>query len=162
MVPEEAWLDEVASSIGAATYGNDDATDLIFSQWGERVAQLNAEWNAATSSYEGMPSRYRQAVHDEHDKAYIHLVHARIWMNEGPDRPVALPAEGMRWRGRLSEISGWSIGALYAPGIGYGDYLAALIVRPRISLCARWCGPPRPIGQALPRPQHTIVDHEEQ
>jgi hypothetical protein len=57
---------------------------------------------------EGLPDRYRRLVAQQDQTVYIHLTEARV-VAAGVS---PLPAVGMHWRGRLSEIAGWSFGHL--------------------------------------------------
>jgi hypothetical protein len=54
------------------------------------------------------PTRYRHLVARQDQTTYIHLTQARIVAAGVSPLPVA----GMHWRGRLSEVSGWSFGHL--------------------------------------------------
>jgi hypothetical protein len=116
LITEEAWLSEVAATIGSASYGTEDHLDALFDGWRQAAAGKNSEWNTAAKASEGMPTRYRQAIHDEHDDPYIHLGTARIWTSDREGGANAFPNHGMYWRGRVSSVSGWSVGVLHAPG----------------------------------------------
>jgi hypothetical protein len=72
------------------------------------VANDYAERRAAREVIEGLPERYRRLVAQQDQTVYIHLTQARV-VAAGVS---PLPAAGMHWRGRLSEIAGWSFGHL--------------------------------------------------
>ena len=72
------------------------------------MANDHAERRAAREVIEGLPDRYRHLVARQDQTTYIHLAQARV-VAAGVS---PLPAAGMHWRGRLSEISGWSFGHL--------------------------------------------------
>lgn len=59
---------------------------------------------------ERLPDSYQHLFAQQDRITYIHLSEARVvGLCVSP-----LPAAGMHWRGRLSEISGWSFGHLGA------------------------------------------------
>lgn len=60
----------------------------------------------ARTAAEALPQRYRNAVLDQDHVAFIHLTEARIYI---PGQP-GMPGNGLHWRGRLSEVGGWSFG----------------------------------------------------
>jgi hypothetical protein len=72
------------------------------------MATDHAERRTAREATEGLPEWYRRLVAQQDQTVYIHLTQARV----GAAGVSPLPAAGMHWRGRLSEISGWSFGHL--------------------------------------------------
>jgi hypothetical protein len=69
------------------------------------------EHRAAQSVIGGLSERYRRVLAGEDRTTYIHLGEARVFTaGVSP-----LPPGGMHWRGRLSEVSGWSFGHLDEP-----------------------------------------------
>ena len=58
--------------------------------------------------YEKLPERVQQTLGANDHTEYIHLADARVFH---PGQP-GMPGNGMLWRGRLKDISGWSLGLL--------------------------------------------------
>jgi hypothetical protein len=116
IIPDWQWFDEVEHSARAAfvVHAGDSIDDehggwaRLFQGAAESVAKDHAERRAARQVIEGLPDRYRHLVARQAQTIYIHLGQARV-VAAGVS---PLPAAGMHWRGRLSEISGWSFGHL--------------------------------------------------
>jgi len=68
--------------------------------------QARAEYRAAREAAERLSDRYQRFLAQDDRTNYIHLREARV-IAAGVS---SLPAAGMHWRGRLSEVSGWSFG----------------------------------------------------
>ncbi|MCA1672667.1 MAG: hypothetical protein LC799_10850, partial [Actinobacteria bacterium] len=74
------------------------------------LAKDHAERRAAREVTGRLPDRYQRLLAQQDQTAYLHLSEARVVApGVGP-----LAVAGMHWRGRLSEISGWSFGHLGA------------------------------------------------
>jgi hypothetical protein len=80
----------------------------LFKGAAESLANDHAERRAAREVTKGLSDRYQRLVAQHDQTTYIHLAVARV-VAPGVS---PLPAAGMHWRGRLSEISGWSFGHL--------------------------------------------------
>ncbi|MFJ6196890.1 hypothetical protein [Micromonospora sp. NPDC092111] len=96
----------------------------LFRSVAEVMEENRDHAKAAEEASADWPKDYQSAVRDVHDPAYIHLLNARVF---APGQP-AMPGNGMHWRGRLSEITGW---ALRNPRIGSGRH--RLIPSPSLS-----------------------------
>jgi hypothetical protein len=116
IIPSWQWFHEIEHSARAAfvVHAGGSIDDehggwaRLFKGAAESVAKDHAELRAALQATEGLPDRYRHLVAQQDQTVYIHLTEARI-VAAGVS---PLPAAGMHWRGRLSEISGWSFGHL--------------------------------------------------
>jgi hypothetical protein len=114
IIPNWAWFTGIADQYRVATIRDgrdpDDEGELglgqIFKEQGESFAAAGAEDRQAKEATESLPVPYRQAIASVAPTSYIHLRNARIYT---PGQPP-LPANGMLWRGRLSEVSGWTLG----------------------------------------------------
>jgi hypothetical protein len=116
IIPAWQWFQEVEHSaraafvvhVGGSIDDEHGGWARLFQGAGESVANDHAERRAAREATEGLPDRYRRLVAQQDQTVYIHLTQARV-VAAGVS---PLPAAGMHWRGRLSEISGWSFGHL--------------------------------------------------
>jgi hypothetical protein len=77
----------------------------------ESLVRDREEHRAAQNVIEGLSERYRRLFAQEDRITYIHLSVARV-LAPGVS---PLPPGGMHWRGRLSEVSGWSFGHVGEP-----------------------------------------------
>ena len=118
IIPDWQWFDEVEHAaraafvvhVGGSIDDEHGGWARLFEGAAESVAKDHAERRAAREVTEGLPDRYQRLVAQQDRTIYIHLTQARV-MAPGAS---PLPAAGMHWRGRLSEISGWSFGHLGA------------------------------------------------
>jgi hypothetical protein len=116
IIPDWQWFEEVEHAARAAfVVHTEGSIDDEHGGWArllkgatESVAKDQAERRAAREVTEGLPNHYRHLVARQDQTIYIHLAQARV-VAAGVS---PLPAAGMHWRGRLSEISGWSFGHL--------------------------------------------------
>ena len=116
VIPAWQWFQEVEHSaraafvvhVGGSIDDEHGGWARLFRGAAESVARDHAERRAALQATEGLPDRYRRLVVQQDQTVYIHLTEARI-VATGVS-PVL--ASGMHWRGRLSEIAGWSFGHL--------------------------------------------------
>ena len=116
IIPDWQWFEEVEHAAraafvvhaGGAIDDEHGGWARLFKGAAESVAKDHAEHRAARQVIEGLPDRYRHLVARQDQTIYIHLAQARV-VAAGVS---PLPAAGMHWRGRLSEISGWSFGHL--------------------------------------------------
>jgi hypothetical protein len=116
VIPDWQWFDEVEHTARAAfvvhTGGSIDDEHggwaRLFEGVAESLVQARDEHRAAREATEHLPDRYRRLIAREDRNTYIHLREARVIApGVGP-----LPVGGMHWRGRMSEVSGWSFGHL--------------------------------------------------
>ena len=110
VIPHWKWFGEVEHASRAAfTVHTGGCVDdehggwaTLFKGVSESLMQDHAEYAAATDALQSLPERYQTN--------FIHLRGARVFSPGG----TGLPGNGMPWRGRLSEVSGWSFGLLEA------------------------------------------------
>jgi hypothetical protein len=116
IIPDWQWFDEVEHAAQAAfTVHTSGSIDDEHGGWArllrgvsESLMRDRGEHRAAQNVMEGLSERYRRLLAREDRTTYIHLSDAWV-LASGVS---ALPPGGMHWRGRLSEISGWSFGHL--------------------------------------------------
>jgi hypothetical protein len=123
IIPDWQWFDEVEHAAGAGftvhTGGSIDDEHggwaRLFRGVGESLVRDREEHRAVQNAVAGLPERYRHLLAQEDRTSYIHLSSARVLApGYGP------PRGGMHWRGRLSEVSGWSFGHLDEAAAGGG------------------------------------------
>ena len=118
IIPDWQWFDEVEHTARAAfvvhTGGSVDDEHggwaSLFVGVAESLAQARDEHLAAREATKHLSDRYQRLLAHEDRTTYIHLREARV-IAAGTS---PLPVGGMHWRGRLSEVSGWSFGHLGA------------------------------------------------
>ncbi|WP_214367076.1 hypothetical protein [Pseudonocardia sp. H11422] len=116
VIPRWQWFDEVEHASRAAftvhTGGSIDDEHggwaTLFRDVSETLMQDHDEYAAVKDAVQSLPERYRRRLAHIDPTNFIHLREARVFSPGG----AALPGNGMHWRGRLSEISGWSFGLL--------------------------------------------------
>ena len=114
IIPDWQWFDEVEHAARAAfTVHSCGSIDNESGGWArlfrgvsESLARERDEHRAARNAVGGLAVRYRRLLACEDRTSYIHLSDARVLVPSGSTRSTA----GMHWRGRLSEVSGWSFG----------------------------------------------------
>jgi hypothetical protein len=125
IIPDWQWFDEVEHAARAAftvhTGGSIDDEHggwaRLFRGLSESLVRDREEHRAAQNVIGGLSERYRRMLDQEDRTSYIHLSDARVL---GPG-VSPLPPGGVHWRGRLSEISGWSFGHVGDPSPASGD-----------------------------------------
>jgi hypothetical protein len=118
VIPQWQWFDDVEHASRAAftvhTGGTVDDEHggwaTLFEGVGESLMQDRDEYAAAKDAVDSLPQRYQQRLAHIDPTQFIHLREARVFSPRG----AGLPGNGMYWRGRLSEVSGWSFGLLEA------------------------------------------------
>jgi hypothetical protein len=118
VIPDWQWFDEVEHAARAAfvvhTGGSIDDEHGgwagLFEGIAESLAKARDEHRKARQAAAHLAERYRHLLARDSPTTYIHLREARV-IAAGAS---PLPAAGMYWRGRISEISGWSFGHLGA------------------------------------------------
>lgn len=118
VIPDWQWFDEVEHAARAAfvvhTGGSVDdehgGWSRLFQGVAESLVQARDEHRAARQATERLPDRFQRVLGQQDSTNYIHLCEARVVAAGVSPLPVA----GMHWRGRLSEVSGWSFGHLSA------------------------------------------------
>src|SRR6478752_8810676 len=114
IIPDWQWFDEVEHAARAAfTVHSGGSIDDESGGWArlfrgvsESLARERDEHAAARNAVGGLAVRYRRLLAGEDRTSYIHLSDARVLLPAGS----SLSTAGMHWRGRLSEVSGWSFG----------------------------------------------------
>jgi hypothetical protein len=114
VVPDWQWFDEVEHAARAAfvvhTGGSVDDEHggwaSLFEGVAESLVQARDEHRAAREATKHLTDRYQRLLAQQDRTTYIHLREARVVAADASPLPVA----GMHWRGRLSEVSGWSFG----------------------------------------------------
>ncbi|MCQ1576678.1 hypothetical protein [Streptomyces parvus] len=114
LIPNWLWFMGMRQQIAGSS--GDDSTEpaeasgmeLFFKSWEDVATSGRAEEEAALAAAENLAPRYQQAIQDKDSTVFIHLRDARIYQ---PGQ-VGLPGNGMYWRGRLNEVTGWSFGKL--------------------------------------------------
>ncbi|GAA0922074.1 hypothetical protein GCM10009559_05280 [Pseudonocardia zijingensis] len=118
VIPDWQWFDEVEHAARAAfvvhTGGSIDDEHggwaSLFEGVAESLVQARNERRFAREATARLSARYQHLVAQEDRTTYIHLRDARVIAAGVSPLPVA----GMYWRGRMSEVSGWSFGHLGA------------------------------------------------
>ena len=116
VIPDWQWFDEVEHAARAAfvvhTGGSIDDEHGGWARLLRGVSELlvrdREEHQSAQNVIGGLSERYRRLLAREDRTIYIHLSDARVLAAGAGTQPSG----GMHWRGRLSEVSGWSFGHL--------------------------------------------------
>jgi hypothetical protein len=116
IIPDWQWFDEVehAARAGFTVHTGGSIDDehggwaRLFRGLSESLVRDREEHRAAQNVVGGLSERYRRLLAQEDRTSYIHLSGARVLAPGGGP----LPPGGVHWRGRLSEVSGWSLGHL--------------------------------------------------
>ena len=119
IIPDWQWFDEVEHAAragftvhtGGAIEDEHGGWARLFRGVSESLVRDREEHRAAEDVIEGLSERYRRLLAQEDRTTCIHLKDARV-LAPGVS---PLPSGGMHWRGRLSEVSGWSFGHLGEP-----------------------------------------------
>ena len=115
IIPDWQWFDEVehAARAGFTVHTGGSIDDehggwaRLFRGVSESLVRDHEEHRAVQNVVGGLSERYRRLLAQEDRTSYIHLNNARVLA------PGVGPLQGgMHWRGRLSEVSGWSFGHL--------------------------------------------------
>ena len=108
MISNTAWLDDMDQKIQDAG-GGPWAT--VFSAKAEGLRARLGEASAAERAVEDLADRFAAAVYQVDQPGFIHLKNARVLT---PGSGAGIPGNGMHWRGRLAQVSGWAFGLLSA------------------------------------------------
>ncbi len=115
IIPDWQWFGEVehAARAGFTVHTGGSIDDehggwaWLFRGFSESLVRDREEHRAVQNVVGGLAERYRRRLAEEDHTSYIHLSGARVLAPGGP-----LPPGRVHWRGRLSEVSGWSFGHL--------------------------------------------------
>jgi len=114
IIPDWQWFDEVEHAARAGfTVDTGGSIDDEHGGWArlfrgvsESLVRDREEHRTVQNVVGGLSERYRRLLAEEARTSYIHLSGARVLApGVGPS-----PHGGVHWRGRLSEISGWTFG----------------------------------------------------
>jgi hypothetical protein len=111
MIPHWQWFEENQKIIRSS-----DPEDLpeeasfgqIFSYFRENSLSRRKDLWRARQALEKLPQSVQQIVTIDDRVQYIHLADARIFYSSFD----GIPSSGMLWRGKLRDVSGWSLGLL--------------------------------------------------
>jgi hypothetical protein len=114
VIPDWQWFDEVEHQARATfvvhTGGSIDDEHggwaRLFEGVAQSLVQARDEQQAAREAAERLSDRYRRRLARDDRADYIHLREACVIAGGVSSQLVT----GMHWRGRLSEVSGWSFG----------------------------------------------------
>src|SRR5690242_17982456 len=121
IIPDWQWFDEVEHAARAGftvhTGGSIDDEDggwaRVFRGVSESLVRDREEHRVVQNVIGSLAERYRRLPAQEDRTSYIDLSSARVLA------PGVGPLQGgMHWRGRLSEVSGWSFGHLDEASVG--------------------------------------------
>jgi len=113
LIPNWIWFKKVEEYVRKRVPVSDDGSNGLaefFSYFSNELISLREETAKISRVIDELPEIARQAVTESDRTEFIHLDDARVYQ---PGHP-GLPANGMLWRGRLKDISGWSLG-LFEP-----------------------------------------------
>jgi hypothetical protein len=118
IIPDWQWFDEVQHAARAAfvvhTGGSVDDEHggwaRLFNGVAQSLMQARDEHRAARAATQRLADRYQRVLAPADGTYYIHLRDAHIIASTGTPFQIG----SMHWRGRLSEVSGWSFGHLGA------------------------------------------------
>lgn len=107
LIPNWLWFESYETDIAAQS--EDNPWGFFFSAYKDTVKDDREEQEKAETAAEALGPLYREALSGAiPSTGYIHLREAKVFQpGQSP-----IPANGMRWRGRLNEISGWSFGRM--------------------------------------------------
>lgn len=107
------WFEDVhALGLEAARHmgrnpDDEPGYEVLFGEFSKQIGEYAKEVAAAKEAAKGLAERYQKVLAEPDTVEFIHLAEARVY---SPGSPGGLPGNGMYWRGRLSEIVGWSFG----------------------------------------------------
>lgn len=107
LIPNWLWFESYEKEISAKEEGN--AWSFFFSSYKDLLREDKESQKKADAAAESLPPLYREAISNAiPHTGFIHLREAKVFHpGQSP-----LPTNGMRWRGKLTDISGWSFGRL--------------------------------------------------
>jgi hypothetical protein len=112
IIPNWLWFAEVERRLrgqeNPANGGVAGGLSELFSFFRQELISMREDESKIAQVYEKLPERVQQTLGANDHTEYIHLADARVFH---PGQP-GMPGNGMLWRGRLKDISGWSLGLL--------------------------------------------------
>jgi hypothetical protein len=113
LIPNWLWFKKVEENLRKDTppQGNksNDLAD-IFDYFSSEMIAMREDSAKISSLFNELPENAKKAIAESDRTEFIHLKNARVY---DPGYP-GIPANGMLWRGRVREISGWSLGLFEA------------------------------------------------
>ena len=114
VIPNWQWFEDVRNGSRDAfiAAGGDPEADheggfaLLFREMAKNLVERAKEFAAAKDAVENLAPHFQQMIAEQDTPGFIHLHEARAYAPGS----IGLPANGMYWRGRLSEVSGWAFG----------------------------------------------------
>jgi hypothetical protein len=119
VIPGWQWFDEVEHASRAAfTVHTGGSIDDEHGGWAslfradhESAVRDRDEYLDVRNAIGNLPARFQRRFEQAERPHFIHLSETRVFAAVGAN---PLPASGMHWRGRLSQVSGWSFGLVCA------------------------------------------------
>lgn len=115
VIPDWQWFEDVEHQChdvrrasGASADTTDDGRALLFKTLRDELVEIRAQAKIVAAVTEDLPLRYQQALFNIDRTVYIHLRDARA-IPTGSATPIPT-SDGIHWRGKLAEVSGWSFG----------------------------------------------------
>jgi hypothetical protein len=107
IISGEQWTREVGELYKAAD-GEDSAVGGYLHMLAADASTEKGEWKKVDEVAEQLPREYRNAVLNARAQlTFVHLRDARVLIGGH-----GIPKNGMHWRGRISEVSGFTLGVL--------------------------------------------------
>jgi hypothetical protein len=120
IIPNWQWCQEIEEQYRAATVRAGIEVDdegyglgigIAFKKFAEAFIEGRDQYRNAQEVTKDLPDEYQRAVLSTQETQFIHLRNARVHV---PGQP-GLPGNGMYWRGRLTCVSGWTVGSVSEP-----------------------------------------------
>ncbi|MGW4828327.1 hypothetical protein ACWEOG_12170 [Amycolatopsis japonica] len=106
LISATRWMREVAEM--HKVDGEETPLSLFYADFAEEFANEDKNWSEASKYMENLPEDYQDAVRDQRPRLnYVHLREARFPFGAG-----IAPQAGGYWRGRASEVIGFTPGLL--------------------------------------------------
>lgn len=100
IIPEYQWFAEVGQMLGSSL-------EPALLEMSAELREDRDNLRKARDALAELPEEFRSAIDSTEMTAYIHLKEARIVSGSS-----FVHKDGTYWRGRLDEVSGWSVGVL--------------------------------------------------
>lgn len=105
LIPNWQWFEEQADEL-RVNGSDDDGSGSLFRSAAEQLKQHRDDTYVSDEVMQKLTPEHAAAVLDVPSIRYIHLKDARAYSGEN----TGIPANGMLWRGKIADISGWTIG----------------------------------------------------
>jgi len=114
LIPNWLWFKKVAENIRTTARAQDDEQNVwanTFSEFGDQMVSYREDAKKIAHVLDELPEDAQRVVINNDPTAFIHLEDARVYTPGFP----GIPDNGMLWRGRLHDVSGWSFGLFESP-----------------------------------------------